>query len=93
MDNEQAVGIYIKQMGEISNIARHLEDFADEHGYVSPDDITWETVAGVNHVLALLKQAAAFVNIDLTTDPDVYPELVQPDMFPHGEDTPLFTQS
>lgn len=87
MNNEQALTVYVKQMGEIDNIARHLEDFADEHGYISPDDVSWETVATMNHVLVLLTQVAGFLDIDLTTDPDVYPELVQPDMFPAGEDT------
>ena len=66
--DSNAVAAYIRKMGEIDNIARHLQDFADDHGGKTPDAVTWESCADLNHVLFMLNQVAAYLCIDLTTE-------------------------
>lgn len=92
-DNEQALNAFIANIAQIDNIARHFLDYADEHGYLNPDDVDWTHVGATAEIVRQLSEAAAFAGIDLTTDLDDYRDTYQqPDMFPAGDDLPIFTQ-
>ena len=86
-----AVAAYCGHMAQIDHIARHLVDYSDDHGWLSPDAIDWTHVATAGEIVALLTAACDRAGIDLTTDPDYFepPAFAQPDapmvLFPGGE--------
>lgn len=92
--NDAAIAAYCGHMAQIDHIARHLADYSDDHGWLSPDAIDWTHVGTAGEIVALLTAACDRAGIDLTKDPDYFdpPAFAQPSMFPAGEDTPLFTQ-
>jgi len=63
MGNEKAVMAYVAKMAEIAATLEALQNWTEDHGGVSPDDVKWENVADANEVLRILNQAAMFIGV------------------------------
>ena len=82
--SEDALQAFVACIGEINTLAQQFATFADDHGGISPDDVTWGHVGNLNQVVAYMTEATRWIG--LTAD-----SYAQPSMFPNGEDAPLFT--
>jgi len=67
-ENQQALEAYMGKMATIANIVAHLQDWVDDMGNVSPDDVDWTHVGNLAAVLEGVTNAAHWANIDLTTE-------------------------
>lgn len=63
-----AVETYVAQIEDIATIAARLAEFADDHGGIAPDDITWSHVANLTEVVKKLRGAATWAGIDLEAE-------------------------
>lgn len=61
-----ALAAYIDRIARIAALAEALAEFADDHGGVAPDDVTWEHVANVTEVANRLADVAGFIGMEIT---------------------------
>lgn len=59
--NDNAISEYIAIMGEISNAAQRLTEWADNHGDKMPDTITWGNVGHAQSVLSSLRDVLEMI--------------------------------
>lgn len=61
--NENALAHYANNFTEIFAILEALQNWADDHGGIDPDDVTWESVGDTTEVLTQLREIAQFIGV------------------------------
>lgn len=61
MNTDTPLDAFIDHMIIVRHLLARLTEWADDHGGLTPDEITWSHVAGVAHVSADLQEAIDFV--------------------------------
>lgn len=61
--NEESVNAYIARMGQIAKLLESLTEWVDDHGGISPDDVTWADVGTVSEVQRQLMEVLQFINL------------------------------
>lgn len=63
--NEDALASYIALIGQIAKIAEAIAEYADDHGGIDPDNVTWATVGSVTEVRNRLAEIADFIGLEI----------------------------
>jgi hypothetical protein len=63
MTNEEALAAYMAAMEQVKAKLARLQQWADDMGEVSPDDVNWAGVGDVDHVYTLLAEAESFISV------------------------------
>ena len=61
--NDKALTAFIAAITDIQGQLTILTMYADNHMEVPPDDVDWGHVGSARHVLELLTEATAFLNL------------------------------
>ena len=61
--NEEALNTYIARMGQITAMLESLTEWANDHGGISPDDVTWADVGTVGAVIERLADITEFIGL------------------------------
>jgi hypothetical protein len=61
MSNHKAIVEYTVKMQAIKSMLADLEQYADDMGGVSPDEVNWADVGTAGHVLEMLRETLNFV--------------------------------
>lgn len=63
MQNEKAVAAFLVAVSELRGQLEVLKYFVDNHMDVAPEDVNWGDVGTARHLLELVREAEAFVNL------------------------------
>ena len=58
---EEALDAFIAKIAEVQQALAEIQEAADGHFDTNPDEVTWAHVGNVEHTLAQLKDALAFI--------------------------------
>ena len=59
--NEQAVERMMVQTGQAEESLKVISQFIENHGNVLPEDVNWNHVGTMAHLVELLDEAASFI--------------------------------
>lgn len=63
--NEDALASYIALIAQISALAEAIAEYADDHGGIDPDNVTWATVGSATEVRNRLAEIADFIGLEI----------------------------
>lgn len=63
--NEDALASYIALIGQIAQITEAIAEYADDHGGIDPDNVTWATVGSATEVRNRLAEIADFIGLEI----------------------------
>lgn len=61
--NQDAIAAFVDKVQQIADVAEDFSEWADDMAGIAPDEVTWQTVADMNEILARLTKAAEFAGI------------------------------
>lgn len=66
MNTEQnALSAYIAMIAQIATLAEAIAEYADDHGGIDPDNVTWATVGSATEVRNRLAEIADFIGLEI----------------------------